>query len=250
MKNALSKILQDNAFKYAGIALLSAAAFISVNKANNFINPKINIHGQSMTPGITPGITYQGKRSFFGSDIERNQIVAILPYSLSNKNVQHPNGPYIKRVVGLPGDTLTFSKQEGNLLKINDTTVSLELTNEHPTFALTSKRPESKGVKIKERPYTFRDAYGGEYFVYQAFLSGDELANDTKLKSFSKVIFNMPFLKSLSSERDIITVKVPDDHYFALSDNRAAGTDSRHFGFVPKDSIFNFKFIKALEQDS
>jgi signal peptidase I len=251
MKKALSKILQNNAFKYAGIALLSTAAFLSASKVYNHINPKVNINGQSMTPNIMPGLTYQGQRSIIGGSIERNQIVAILPHGLESKDVLHPNGPYIKRVVGMPGDILVFSPIEGNLIKINGVDVTLEATSAYPTFTLTSKREDSLGSKIKERPYSLTDGHGGSYLVYQAFLAGNELKKSPDLKSFSEVVFNMPFLNERKVDAQPVTVEVPNGYYFALSDNRAAGTDSRHFGFVPKDAMFGFTRLEPIQkQDS
>lgn len=46
-----------------------------------------------------------------------------------------------------------------------------------------------------------------------------------------------------SSLRDGEPVVVPEDRYFVMGDNRAASSDSREWGFLPKNDIIGISFF-------
>lgn len=233
MRLALKKHSINKFLKLAGVVLLAGSAYV----CHNYLNPDFYLHGQSMYPTITPGKVYTGSRLIFSDTVERNQIVAISPEKLSHQDVEHPDGLYIKRIVGLPGDTLTFTKDEGNLIAINGQPLNIKPATDLKSFSLRSKRDESFGESISGDPYKYSDQFGASYFIYQSTKSQAAFADGSKAEKFADVIFNMPFLNSQPDMDGKVSVTVPEGFYFALSDNRTVGTDSRHYGFVPEDSV-------------
>ena len=105
---------------------------------------------------------------------------------------------YIKRIVGLPGDTITLD--EGKLY-INDEAVPLEEL--------------------------------GLYEGDQAHLVGGSalLGRETLGHRVHEVLNDVVGVRVSGS------VKVPDGHYFVLGDNRDHSSDSRVWGFVPDQAL-------------
>lgn len=191
--------------------------------------PSYLIHGVSMTPNIEPERIYPAEAPGVPT---RHNIYMFNPALLNSKHVDHPDGDYIKRLVGLPGDTLQFQLHDGALISINGLPVTRTQTNAFRSFSMTSKLKESKGASFDSHPYIL--AVGDvHYAVYEpapeAFKS-----TDPRLKDYLKTAFHFPWLAEHATlGQDIVTIKVPDGYLFALSDNRVAGADSRHFGLFP-----------------
>ncbi|MEG3765100.1 signal peptidase I [Alteromonas sp. 14N.309.X.WAT.G.H12] len=228
MKNTTKTILS-----LIGIALIAYSAYVLYG----YVKPGFYLHGESMSPTILPDKVYSGRRIWGFQAIERNRVVAISPELLSDIDVKHPPGFYIKRMVGLPGDTLEFSKSEGNLLAINGVPVRLTPTDKVKSYFLRSKRADTYGEQISGVPYEYHDQYGGAHYVYESTRNPKSSTKGSKALIFADVIFDMPFLDKLPSQNGNVFVDIPDGYYFALSDNRTVGTDSRHYGLVPRASI-------------
>ncbi|HEY0407779.1 MAG TPA: signal peptidase I [Pyrinomonadaceae bacterium] len=118
---------------------------------------------------------------------------------------------YIKRVIGLPGETVEV---RGAQVLINGTPLP-----EHRIVADQGK-PDKAPLLIRDVP-----AKNGE--PYSVFYSPDTLAaagNTAQDTNYFKYGVGAP-------------VKVPDDSYFMMGDNRDNSADSRVWGFVRRDLI-------------
>ncbi len=132
----------------------------------------VRIEGQAMMPTFNNGDRVFMKRN--PGRFDRGEII-IFRFPLDTTK------SYIKRIVGLPGETLMI--EEGKIF-IN-------------------------GKQIEE-PY-----------LDDEFLSQDSLP---------------------------APVKIPDDHYFVLGDNRRNSSDSRYWGTVQKNLIYGkywFRYLKG-----
>ena len=124
----------------------------------------------------------------------------------------NPNINYIKRVIGLPGDRISYRNKQLTIngKKITESFVKSTTANE-PGFG----------------PYQVK--------VYQENLLGFkhriQLSDDSRLNP----AYNKP---------EFTDLVVPPGEYFMMGDNRDNSEDSRYWGFVPKqDFIGKAKFV-------
>lgn len=123
---------------------------------------------------------------------------------------EDPSVDFIKRVVALPGDTVSF--KEGTLF-LNGEKVPSE-------YLATSFDVDSTGIQRKVKHYT------------------------ETLNSVPHSIYLSPF-----QEHNYPETKVPQGHYFVMGDNRDASRDSREWGFVPEELILGKAFYIWLSLD-
>jgi signal peptidase I len=219
--------------KLTFIAIALFVVFVLVARADSALNPKSKVVGTSMTPNIVPGSIINSTVFFLKP--KRNEIFLIDHEQVKHPSVVHEGGKYVKRIVGLPGDTLIISSRSGVLISINGSNIELKPSPEIRSHSIKSKHKDSKGVTFSFHAYMI-DVLGENYHVYQA--EEKAFANDKRMMAFSELVFNFPWLKEQDiSENGDVTVLVPEGYYFAMSDNRVIGTDSRHFGLVPESAI-------------
>lgn len=142
-----------------------------------------------------------------------------------------PSLDYIKRVVGVPGDTVAYLNKR---LTINGNVIP---TVELPDF-LDDSFSDEDGSR-KRQPLYFKQ--------FEETL-GDKkhrLLNDTTRRAgFSEVeIGEFPFRKNCSYTAEGAICKVPEGHYFMMGDNRDNSLDSRYWGFVPEQNIVGKAFF-------
>ena len=128
---------------------------------------------------------------------------------------------YIKRVVGVPGDKITYE----------------------------NKRLTVNGVEVK---YTALDDYlDDERLVYnkqyQEALSGvtHRILNNERAPTLNPAeVQQFPFKdESCTYTYDSFTCVVPKGNYFMMGDNRDNSLDSRYWGFVPDKNIVGKAFF-------
>ena len=130
---------------------------------------------------------------------------------------------YIKRVVGVPGDEVSFRAQQ---LYINGAAVPME----------------------QKPPPGFYDEESRRYFPeFKEMLNGVEhaiLVNPQSQPYYGpddRIAF--PFRENCRYSAEGVTCKVPAGHYFMMGDNRDNSQDSRFWGFVPDQNIVGKAFF-------
>ncbi len=130
-----------------------------------------------------------------------------------------PSLDYIKRVVGVPGDTVAYINKR---LTVNGQVVE---TNALPDFL---------------------DEDSMRYFKQFEEKLGDKphrLLNDENRPAFVQVQPNFFGAEGCKYTVEGVTCKVPDGHYFMMGDNRDNSLDSRYWGFVPDANIVGKAFF-------
>ncbi len=136
---------------------------------------------------------------------------------------ENPSIDYIKRVVGLPGDTISYR----------------------------NKKVYVNGV-LQEQQHQGEYNYveGGLRFVhtehYSENLGGHNhsvLVNPEVAAIHLGAVAEFPHRGACSYNNDGVTCKVSPGHYFMLGDNRDNSRDSRYWGFVPDNMIVGKAFM-------
>lgn len=122
----------------------------------------------------------------------------------------NPSIPFIKRVVGLPGDKISYHDK---LLFINDKPVNQVLNGRY-------------------------NAYGSGHMMDGASLRIEDLVG-----------IEYEILISPNRPSKDIEKTVPDGHYFVLGDNRDNSKDSRYWGFVPDENLVGRAFMIWMNWD-
>jgi signal peptidase I len=130
-----------------------------------------------------------------------------------------PSVDYIKRVIGVPGDTIEWSDQR---LTVNGQAVAL---NPDGIFTETEKfqRYDQHLESLAKKPHNVL----------------------TDLNKKSQIRPNQIFIKPENCEFSPhkMTCRVPQGHYFMMGDNRDNSEDSRFWGFVPDENIVGRAFF-------
>ena len=132
---------------------------------------------------------------------------------------ENPSQDFIKRVVGLPGDTIAYQNKQ---LTINGEPVITQ--------------------KIADYKHADRLYYSEQY---QEKLGTVEhrLLNDVDAPAFIRDASDFPQRENCTYNAAGVTCKVPEGHYFMLGDNRDNSRDSRFWGFVPEGNIVGRAFF-------
>jgi signal peptidase I len=133
-----------------------------------------------------------------------------------------PSTDYIKRVVGIPGDKVTYSQKQ---LLINDQPVTVSAT------------PPLAGADAQEFPNVQRmQEQLGEH------LHTIQLRPERPPLDLGQVM-DFPNREACRYNSEGFTCTVPPGNYFMMGDNRDSSSDSRYWGFVPDRNIVGRAFI-------
>jgi signal peptidase I len=132
---------------------------------------------------------------------------------------EDPSLDYIKRVIGVPGDKISFQNKR---LTINGSPVPTVRQNDY-------LHPE-------------RLQYSGQYSETIGSTRYQTLNDDEAPPYISGAIL-YPGRENCSYNSAGVICTVPPGHYFVLGDNRDNSRDSRYWGFVPEENIVGKAFF-------
>jgi signal peptidase I len=181
----VAAVFSFRAFLYEPFRMPSGSMLPTIKVGSYMIVEKYG-YGNYGTYGITVDNTHMT------SPIARGDLL-VFDYPVD------PTIKYIKRVIGVPGDTLVFKNHQ---LTINGQPVATEADTLDTDNEIQS--------------------YGGEEHVYLR-------------ETLSNVTYQVAYVKSASDTG--FEVVVPPHNYFVLGDNRDNSRDSRYWGFVPQQNI-------------
>ena len=133
-----------------------------------------------------------------------------------------PSVDYIKRVVGIPGDTLTI---QGNRITINGQLVPMERAGEFYDVERRGYAP-LYSEKLGETTHNLLT----------------ELDNSSFIRQLDREV-QVPDRNHCKPSPGGFTCLVPAGHYFMMGDNREHSQDSRSWGFVPDANIVGKAFF-------
>lgn len=135
---------------------------------------------------------------------------------------ENPSMDYIKRIIGVPGDLVTYRNKQ---LITNGVPVRLESTGEYTYVESGLSYVYSQG--------------------YTEFISeGHTIIVDPDMPSIQiSGVQQFPYSENCSYGDSEFTCRVPAGHYFVMGDNRDSSSDSRYWGFVPERNIVGKAFM-------
>jgi signal peptidase I len=139
---------------------------------------------------------------------------------------------YIKRVIGLPGDTVSYLNKH---LTINDQPIT--------KTPLPDYFDKTHQVYLKQ----YRETANSSKKSYRVL-------NNPAAPPFVINAENFPFQDKCIYQQEGVVCTVPEGHYFVMGDNRDGSADSRYWGFVPEENLvgraffvwLNFKHLKRI----
>lgn len=175
--------------------------------ATTFLVQAFKIPSASMSPALLVGDhLLVNKFIFAGASDAGKWYDRILPYRAIRRGdvivfkYPYENHPYfVKRVIGLPGDRVRISGQH---VYVN-------------------------GSELNE-PYAVHDPMRADPYMF-----------DFPPKNLDYISGEIPpdWASFLSHNVEHREITVPADHFFVLGDNRDNSSDSRYWGFVPRNAI-------------
>ena len=209
----------------------------------SFVAEPFQVPSSSMEPTLFPGdfilvkkYKYNVKDPIFRKTLietskPKRGDLAVFKYPKDEKL------DFIKRIVGLPGDTIKY--QSKNIL-INGEPAYVKTLWIKP--ACTEQEQKDCGVfkEIKKEVALLKDADQKKQLTYDENLLG--LIHQTKYMQ------NMPSIKNMFYNK-LDVFHVEKGHYFVLGDNRDNSEDSRYWGLLPEKNLVGQAFFIWMSFD-
>ncbi len=130
---------------------------------------------------------------------------------------------FIKRVVGVPGDTVTYQNKQ---LTVNGEVVKLDYVGDYKYVEAGSG-------------YIYSDQFDEHLGEDSYSILNNQDVHGLQFSS----VGHFPYRENCRYHRSGFTCEVPEGNYFTLGDNRDSSSDSRYWGFVPEENIVGKAFM-------
>jgi signal peptidase I len=196
----------------------------------SFLVEPFQIPSSSMRPGLVVGDFILVNKYTYGLRIPviNSVFVPVNQPQRGDVMVFHfpedPKTDFIKRVIGLPGDTVAY---QGKRLTINGNPIRVE---------------QDGGYQYVDKGFDVTDTV--RYQEYLAERSHPMIVDDKQPRSLVlQAVRDFPNRENCTYSEDGFVCKVPAGHYFMMGDNRDNSHDSRYWGFVPDANIVGKAFL-------
>ncbi|UXY13770.1 signal peptidase I [Chitiniphilus purpureus] len=205
----------------------------------SFLVEPYQIPSSSMRPGLVVGDFILVNKYVYGIRLPILNSVLVPVDSPQHGDVMvfnYPKNPsinYIKRVIGLPGDTVEYRDKR---LTVNGQAVTADVLGPDEYAEGIYMNPV---LRVQEK----YDAKQYDTFVVpdQPWIKEDQ-------------VDNFPYRENCRYDDSGFVCKVPEGHYFMMGDNRDHSADSRYWGFVPDKYVvgraffvwFNYKQLSRI----
>ncbi len=214
----------------------------------SFLIEPFNIPSSSMVPTLYTGDFIAVNKYAYGVRLPLTYNKVLDTGAPEHGDVmvfRYPENPsiyYIKRVIGLPGDTVSYSQGQ---LAINDVPVATKPVdfddNPELTSQLYSAGPVAPGQVFTE---TEAAQMGQQEEAEAQYFQETQGDNEHLVRYLTDMNSSQyaPFLQQQSP--DVISsagtewrITVPEGEYFVMGDNRDRSADGRFWGFVPDENL-------------
>lgn len=205
----------------------------------SFIVEPFKIPSASMMPGLIAGDFIAVNKFEYGlrlplinhkildNNSPKRGDVIVFKYPLDTKI------DYIKRVIGLPGDTITYHNKK---LSINGQAVIYQKQNDfyvdEKDFGIQQSMPSKYVQQLIE---TLK--------VNETQTLSHTILNDASLPAYIEGAYDFNHQNLCNYTQEGVTCKVPQGNYFVMGDYRDNSSDSRYWGFVPEENIIGKAFF-------
>ncbi|MDR3428332.1 MULTISPECIES: signal peptidase I [Silvimonas] len=203
---------------------------LAVFVLRSFVIEPYQIPSSSMRPGLVVGDFIVVNKFSYGLRVPVLNNVFMPVGKPQHGDVMvfnYPENPsinYIKRTIGLPGDTVEYRHKQ---LTINGQPV--------PTEDAGNLDYVEDGVRL-ERNKQFTEKQGTHTYNTLQSVDNPPYAMLSEVRDF-------PYRENCRYDDEGFSCKVPEGYYFMMGDNRDHSADSRYWGFVPDKYVVGKAFL-------
>jgi signal peptidase I len=214
----------------------------------SFVAEPFRIPSSSMRPGLVTGDFILVNKFSYGIRLPvlDQKVIPVGTPARGDvvvfKAPHEPEKDFIKRVVGVPGDVVTYNKQKGVSMNggpvkqaDNGTYSWVEGPGDYRTAVEKLETNGEKTYRIAQMPQS--PAYSSAALRKTVQPSEYEKARNGKPEDAQRVpYFSTPVNTCVDRDESLVCT-VPDGHFLVLGDNRDNSDDGRYWGFVPDANL-------------
>lgn len=188
-----------------------------------FIVEPVIVPSESMLPTIQVGnVLYVNKLD--NDNIQRGDIIVFYPPFLDNVK-------FVKRVIGLPNDTIEIIGQE---IIINGVKVKHQfIKDDVQTIQVNS----NNGKPIENHTKLYKEIYKDTPSYTVAINTEEQMLQHGNKLNFPDTKYFNAFDVCESKSTNHLICHIPDGKYLVLGDNRNFSGDSRYWGLISHDNL-------------